>query len=75
MLATQHAEIKASLAELNTVVNTYSATFDKMTPSDDPAIMAQLSMQQVKMTETVNQMQSAVYGPVNMMNKHFEEVQ
>lgn len=74
MVVQQHTAIKASLQELNAAVDLYSGTFEKMATSDDPAVMGELSSHQVKMTESVNKMKSSVYGPLNMVTAHFEEV-
>jgi hypothetical protein len=74
MMQDQHLTIKANLAELTEVVNTYSTTFENNESNVDIAAVAKLSECHVKMLESVKQMQSAVYGPLNMIMLHFEEV-
>jgi len=74
MMAQQHFAIKASLKNLTAAVDAYSVVYEKSETSADPSIMGDLSLLHVKMIETVKQMQSAVYGPLNMMTLHFEEV-
>jgi hypothetical protein len=74
MMAQQHAAIKSSLQVLTAAVDAYSDTYEKITGTDGATAMGDLSLHHVKMTESVKQMQSAVYGPVNMVTLHFEEV-
>jgi hypothetical protein len=71
---TQHNAIKAQLKTLTDAVNAYSATFEKNSSSDDLAAIGEISQCQVTMTESVKQMQSAIYGPLNMVMLHYEEV-
>ncbi|KAG0650292.1 O-methyltransferase afvC [Hyphodiscus hymeniophilus] len=71
MMQEQYVAIKANLEELTAAVNAYSAVFEKHASSDDLA--TQISQFQVRMLESVKQMQSAVYGPLNMVMIHFEE--
>src|SRR5690554_106727 len=70
----QHNAIKAQLQTLTDAVNAYSATFEKNSSSDDLEAIGQISQCQVTMTESVKQMQSAIYGPLNMVMLHYEEV-
>jgi hypothetical protein len=74
VITQQHVAIKSSLKELTALVDVYSETYDKSVALDDAAAMGALSLHQVKMTESVKQMQSVIYGPINMMTLHFEEV-
>jgi hypothetical protein len=70
----QHDAIKTQLKTLTDAVNAYSATFEKNSSSDDLAAIGEISQCQVTMTESVKQMQSAIYGPLNMVMLHYEEV-
>ncbi|KFY73693.1 hypothetical protein V499_06221 [Pseudogymnoascus sp. VKM F-103] len=69
----QHNAIKTQLKTLTDAVNAYSATFEKNSSSDDLAAIGEISQCQVTMTESVKQMQSAIYGPLNMVMLHYEE--
>lgn len=66
--------IKSNLRVLTDAVDTYSATFEKNIVSDDLEAVGQISECQVAMVESVKQMQSAIYGPLNMVMLHYEEV-
>lgn len=70
----QHDAIKSNLRALNNAVETYSATFETNISSDDLEAVGQISQCQVALMETVKQMQSAIYGPLNMVMLHYEEV-
>ena len=71
----QHDAIKSHLRALNNAVEAYSSTFEKNISSEDLEAVGQISQCQVAMMETVKQMQSAIYGPLNMVMLHYEEVQ
>lgn len=73
-MITQHNAIKSSLRALTDAVETYSSTFKKNILSDDLEAVGQISQCQVVMVENVKQMQSAIYGPLNMVMLHYEEV-
>lgn len=70
----QHDAIKANLQTLTESVQAYSATFEKNISSDDLDAVGQISQCQVTMMENVKQMQSVIYGPLNMVMLHYEEV-
>ena len=70
----QHDAIKTQLQTLTDAVNAYSTTFEKNSSSEDLAAIGQISECQVTMAESVKQMQSAIYGPLNMVMLHYEEV-
>lgn len=70
----QHDAIKTQLQTLTNAVNAYSTTFEKNSSSDDLAAIGKISECQVTMAESVKQMQSAIYGPLNMVMLHYEEV-
>lgn len=70
----QHNAIKAQLQSLTEAVDAYSGTFEKNISSDDLEAIGQISQCQVAMVERVKQMQSAIYGPLNMIMLHYEEV-
>lgn len=74
MMREQHIAIKKNLQELTATVEAYSDTFELNASSDDLSAMGQISQRHVKMIESVKQMQSAIYGPLNMIMLHFEEV-
>jgi hypothetical protein len=69
-----HNAIKAQLKTLTKAVNAYSTTFEKNYLSDDLTAIGEISQCHVTMTESVKQMQSAIYGPLNMVMLHYEEV-
>lgn len=70
----QHNAIKSNLQALTDAVEAYSSTFEKNILSDDLEAVGQISQCQVAMVENVKQMQSAIYGPLNMVMLHYEEV-
>jgi hypothetical protein len=70
----QHNAIKCNLRSLTDAVAAYSSTFEKSILSDDLEAVGQISQCQVVMVENVKQMQSAIYGPLNMVMLHYEEV-
>ena len=70
----QHKAIKSELQTLNDAVEAYSSTFEKNFLSDDLEAVGQISQCQVAMADSVKQMQSAIYGPLNMVMLHYEEV-
>ena len=70
----QHKAIKSNLQALTDAVAAYSTTFEKNILSDDLDAVGQISQCQVEMVENVKQMQSAIYGPLNMVMLHYEEV-
>lgn len=70
----QHDAIKSNLRALTDAVEAYSSTFQKNALSDDLEAVGQISQCQVVMMENVKQMQSAIYGPLNMVMLHYEEV-
>ncbi|KAK2756393.1 hypothetical protein FQN54_005285 [Arachnomyces sp. PD_36] len=69
----QHDAIKSNLRALTDAVEEYSSTFEKNISSDDLEAVGQISQRQVAMVENVKQMQSAIYGPLNMVMLHYEE--
>ncbi|OAQ65236.2 O-methyltransferase [Pochonia chlamydosporia 170] len=69
----QHNAIKSNLRTLTDAVEAYSSTFEKNISSDDLEAVGQISQCQVAMVENVKQMQSAIYGPLNMVMLHYEE--
>ncbi|CZR66315.1 related to O-methyltransferase B [Phialocephala subalpina] len=73
MMEQQHAAVKSTLAQLTAAVEGYSTTFEKNISLNDPAAMGEIAQCQVKMLDNVKQMQSAVYGPLNMVTLNFEE--
>ncbi|KAF8851799.1 o-methyltransferas-like protein [Acephala macrosclerotiorum] len=73
MMEQQHAAIKSNLAQLTAAVDSYSTTFEKNISLNDPAALGEIAQCQVKMLDSVKQMQSAVYGPINMVTLNFEE--
>lgn len=70
----QHNAIKSNLRTLTDAVEAYSSTFEKNILSDDLEAVGQISQRQVEMVENVKQMQSTIYGPLNMVMLHYEEV-
>ena len=74
MMRDQHDAIKETLTALEDAVHSYSATFEKSASSEDLSAVSQISQAHVEMVKRVKQMQSAVYGPLNMVMLHFEEV-
>lgn len=70
----QYNAIKSQIQILNNAVNTYLATFEENSSSEDLVAVGKISQCQVIMIETVKQMQSAIYGPLNMVMLHYEEV-
>lgn len=73
-LLAQRQAIESQLQSLTDVVNSYFETFDRYHPSTDLKAVGHLSKSQVMMVEGVKQMQSAIYGPLNMVMLHYEEV-
>lgn len=73
-ITAQHEAIKANLQALTDTVNSYSSTFEKNIASDDLEAVGQISQCQVAMMEQVKQIQSVIYGPLNMVMLHYEEV-
>ncbi|RDL36122.1 Uncharacterized protein BP5553_06734 [Venustampulla echinocandica] len=69
----QHNAIKSQLQTLTNAVDAYSTMFEKNSSSDDLAAVGEISQCQVTMAESVKQMQSAIYGPLNMVMLHYEE--
>ncbi|KAJ6780479.1 hypothetical protein PWT90_08423 [Aphanocladium album] len=69
----QHDAIKSNLQTLNNAVEAYSATFETNINSNDLEAVGQISQCQVALMETVKQMQSVIYGPLNMVMLHYEE--
>lgn len=74
MMRDQHATIKLNLARLTAAVDSYSTIFEQNEFSEDLSAVGEISQSHVEMVESVKQMQSAVYGPLNMIMLHFEEV-
>lgn len=70
----QHDAIKSNLRTLTDAVEAYSTAFEKNITSDDLEAVGQISQCQVTLMEQVKQMQSAIYGPLNMVMLHYEEV-
>jgi hypothetical protein len=70
----QHDAIKSTLRAFTEAVEAYSSTVEKNILSDDLEAVGQISQCQVVMMENVKQMQSAIYGPLNMVMLHYEEV-
>lgn len=72
MMSQQLLTIKASLQELTTLIESYSTKFGHSS-LDDPADVGEIAQSYVEMLQSVKQMQSAVYGPINMVTLQFEE--
>lgn len=70
----QLVAIKANFEEFTAAVNEYSAIFEQNASLDDLSAVGEISQYHVKMLQSVKQMQSAVYGPLNMIMLHYEEV-
>lgn len=70
----QHDAIKSNLQALIDTVQAYSSIMERNTSSDDLETVGQISQCQVVMMENVKQMQSVIYGPLNMVMLHYEEV-
>ena len=73
MMEQQYVVLKANFQQLTAAVNAYSAIFEKNGSSDDLSEIGEISQCHVKLLQKVKQMQSAVYGPLNMILLHFEE--
>ncbi|KAG9241142.1 o-methyltransferas-like protein [Calycina marina] len=73
MMQHQHDAVKRNLKELIAAVEAYSASFSRNASSENLTSRGDISQQHVKMLESVKQMQSAVYGPLNMVMLHYEE--
>ncbi|KUJ20824.1 o-methyltransferase-like protein [Mollisia scopiformis] len=73
IMTQQHLAIIANLQELTAAVGAYSTKFESSVSVDDPVAMGELAQSHVDMLGSVKQMQSAVYGPINMVTLHFEE--
>lgn len=71
----QRDAIKSSLQTLIDAAQAYSSALERSTSSDDLETVGQISQCQVAMMENVKQMQSVIYGPLNMVMLHYEEVQ
>ena len=70
----QAKAIQTHLQRTTDAINEYLATLQNDTSSTDLASAGRLSSCQVSMTENVKQLQSAIYGPLNMVMLHYEEV-
>lgn len=74
MMEEQHIAIKANLEHFTAIANEYSAVFERNASSDDLSAVGEISQCHVRLLESVKQLQSAVYGPLNMIMLHYEEV-
>lgn len=70
----QQTTVKDSFQKFATDVNAYLAMVEKHAFLDDLSAVGQISQCHMTMVESVKQMQSAAYGPLNMIMLHFEEV-
>jgi len=69
----QHKAIKTQLQNVTAAVNRYLVAFEENSLSKDLALVGRLSQSHVSMIENVKQLQSAIYGPLNMVLLHYEE--
>jgi hypothetical protein len=74
MLQKQNAAIKSDLAELNAMVEKYFSVFESNPTLSDPSQAGAVAKSHVELMQCVKKMKSTVYGPVNNVLAHFEEV-
>lgn len=72
MVAQQNIAIKENLRELTAAVDAYSTACEKNATAGKSD--GELEQSHVKLMTSVKQMRSAIYGPMNMVTSHFEEV-
>lgn len=73
-LKAQSVAIKNQLQNVTRAVEEYLQTFEACPSEADLGSMGRLSQCQVDMVDNVKQLQSAIYGPLNMVMLHYEEV-
>lgn len=74
MLQKQNAAIKSDLAELNAMVENYFSVFESNPILSDPSQAGAVAKSHVELMRCVKKMKSTVYGPVNNVLAHFEDV-
>lgn len=74
MIAQQNVAIKATLQKLTAAVEAYSAICEKNTTLAGLSQAGEVAQSHVKLMNSMKEMKTAVYGPMNMVTAHFEEV-
>ena len=70
----QAIAIRENLQKTSAAVEEYLTIFDQNKTSTDLGSAGQISDCHAVMIENVKQLQSAIYGPLNMVMLHYEEV-
>jgi len=74
MIRQQNAAVKATLQELTAAAEEFSSVCEQNAELAGVSEAGKVAQSHLKLMNSMQKMRAAVYGPMNMVTAHFEEV-